>query len=367
MGWSFRKSFKMGPLRVNLSQGGVGVSAGVKGLRVGANSRGTYVSAGAGGLRYHEYVSRNTASRGRPHSYSTPVHTPAIPSVPLLTSAPVETLSDSVFEEFARQLNEKAAMVPRRHGVAFLGVIAAVLFSALASAITAGLATPVFIIVGIGTAWLYSKTKAEDKKRQAFSLCYNLSADEQEYYQLFMQAFSQLKNNEVVWQHLYPQPAEGEAIELKVLAKRLPIRAINDNKLPAPFFMVNVGMPHLALRDTELFFLPDRIIVKRQERFACMGYDQLQINGELYHFVEEGALPSDATVISSQWRYANKDGSPNRRYKHNWEVPTCAYSEYVISSSTGLFEIIGTSQQLGFDGFAEAVKLMPSMAPPLIQ
>jgi hypothetical protein len=42
----------MGPVRVNLSKSGVGVSAGVKGLSVSAGPKGTYLNAGRKGLYY---------------------------------------------------------------------------------------------------------------------------------------------------------------------------------------------------------------------------------------------------------------------------------------------------------------------------
>lgn len=40
MGWSFRKSVKFGPVRVNLSKSGVGYSVGGKGFRTGVRSNG---------------------------------------------------------------------------------------------------------------------------------------------------------------------------------------------------------------------------------------------------------------------------------------------------------------------------------------
>lgn len=42
----------MGPVRLNLSKSGLGVSAGVKGLRVSTGPRGTYLNAGRKGLYY---------------------------------------------------------------------------------------------------------------------------------------------------------------------------------------------------------------------------------------------------------------------------------------------------------------------------
>jgi hypothetical protein len=55
MAFYIRKSFKLGPLRFNLSKSGVGVSAGIKGARVGVDARGKkYIHLGRGGIYYRQ-------------------------------------------------------------------------------------------------------------------------------------------------------------------------------------------------------------------------------------------------------------------------------------------------------------------------
>ena len=55
MGFYLRKGFNFGPIRVNLSKSGLGVSAGVKGARIGINSQGrAYVHGGRHGLYYRK-------------------------------------------------------------------------------------------------------------------------------------------------------------------------------------------------------------------------------------------------------------------------------------------------------------------------
>src|SRR6266540_2101532 len=68
MGFYIRKSFRAGPLRLNLSKGGVGLSVGVTGARLGiaANGR-AYVHAGRGGLYMRQYLS-GTSSGSSPES-----------------------------------------------------------------------------------------------------------------------------------------------------------------------------------------------------------------------------------------------------------------------------------------------------------
>jgi Protein of unknown function (DUF4236) len=54
VGWYLRKSFGIGPIRLNLSKSGFGLSAGVKGLRIGTGPRGSYLHGGREGLYYRQ-------------------------------------------------------------------------------------------------------------------------------------------------------------------------------------------------------------------------------------------------------------------------------------------------------------------------
>lgn len=74
MGFSFRKSIKLGPVRLNISKSGIGMSAGVKGLRVGVNAKGksySSVSIPGTGIAYRsvEKSARRTGSRNAPAEY----------------------------------------------------------------------------------------------------------------------------------------------------------------------------------------------------------------------------------------------------------------------------------------------------------
>lgn len=69
MGFSFRKSMKIGGARLNIGKKGVSVSTGAKGFRVNTGTNGTRLSAGAGGIRYTTKIGsstkrKNTSSSG---------------------------------------------------------------------------------------------------------------------------------------------------------------------------------------------------------------------------------------------------------------------------------------------------------------
>jgi hypothetical protein len=61
MGFFIRKPIRFGPIRLNLSNWGVGLSAGVKGARVGIRPNGqTYVYGGRHGLYYRQNLTSST-------------------------------------------------------------------------------------------------------------------------------------------------------------------------------------------------------------------------------------------------------------------------------------------------------------------
>ena len=64
MGFYLKKGINIGPLRINLSKSGVGLSVGGKGLRVGSGPQGAYVHAGRKGLYYRKNISNPSSKWG---------------------------------------------------------------------------------------------------------------------------------------------------------------------------------------------------------------------------------------------------------------------------------------------------------------
>lgn len=92
MGFYLRKSFRMGPVRFNLSKSGLGASIGVKGARIGITSTGrAYVHAGRGGLYVREYLGGGSRSpaRGRGSRVS------AGPAATIARAEPVTLFADT--------------------------------------------------------------------------------------------------------------------------------------------------------------------------------------------------------------------------------------------------------------------------------
>ena len=109
MGFYFRKSIGLGPLRFNLSKSGIGVSTGIRGFRVGSGPRGNYVHMGRNGLYYRQTLPtiqpravRHTVPRTNAGNEPDPTHGP----MSEITSGPVSAMVDSSSAKLLAELNE---------------------------------------------------------------------------------------------------------------------------------------------------------------------------------------------------------------------------------------------------------------------
>lgn len=55
-------------------------------------------------------------------------------------------------------------------------------------------------------------------------------------------------------------------------------------------------------------------------------------------------MPRDAEVVDRTWRYVNKSGGPDKRFKDNRQIHVCRYEQISLSSSTGLNEVLQVSR-----------------------
>jgi hypothetical protein len=105
MGWYLRKSFGLGPFRLNLSKSGIGYSVGVRGARIGVGPRGNYVRLGRGGVYYQKYLSTPSS---QPRDGSRPVVPAELPELGTpVVSADATLLHVATSEGLLREIQEK--------------------------------------------------------------------------------------------------------------------------------------------------------------------------------------------------------------------------------------------------------------------
>jgi hypothetical protein len=112
-----------------------------------------------------------------------------------------------------------------------------------------------------------------------------------------------------------------------------------------------------------LYFLPDRLLVYDAAGIGAVSYRTLDVSAVRQRFIESSGVPADATVVDHTWRYVNKSGGPDRRFRDNVQIPVCLYDELTFRTPSGLHEIVQVSRSGVGEGFAAAVRHLASVTP----
>ncbi|HWP02041.1 MAG TPA: hypothetical protein VNL96_01150, partial [Gemmatimonadaceae bacterium] len=200
----------------------------------------------------------------------------------------------------------------------------------------------------------------KDELRKTTVILYDLEPEVETAYAKLHDAFGVLSSCSRTW-HI---EARGEVRDPKyhagasAVVKRKQVRVTTG---APPLVKTNVKVPLLPVGRQVLAFMPDRLLVFESDAVGAVSYSTLHLDVAEVRSVEEGAVPEDATVVGRTWRYVNKKGGPDRRFKDNREIPVCAYEQIHLSSSTGLNEVIQVSRRGVGAALAEAISSLQGL------
>ena len=369
MGLYVRKSVKVGPFRFNLSKSGVGVSAGVTGFRIGTGPRGNYIHMGRGGLYYRTTLSPKPQSSGsssassEDHGKAYPqvpsnTHDPQIPSYthdPLhnIDSGDISGMVDSSSKDLIEELNEKRQKIRSWPLVSLLGTGITVYIGSSNFANWA-----IYLSAGLSFLCILAAAYRDTISKNAVIL-YDIEDEFQGIYESLHNAFEQMAKCRGQW-HL---EAEGRVRDSKYhagadsLVRRKPINLSLGNP---PYIKTNVATPAIPVGSQTLYFFPDMVLIFDQNGVGAVSYDNLSVQVASQKFIEEGTVPSDASVVEHTWKYVNKRGGPDKRFKDNRQIPVALYEDVHFSSDTGLNERIELSKTGVSALFAQAIRSVGS-------
>lgn len=79
-------------------------------------------------------------------------------------------------------------------------------------------------------------------------------------------------------------------------------------------------------------------IVDAHKKFGLIDIRELKFHFRTQEFVESESIPNDAKVIGHTWAKVNKNGTRDRRFKDNYQIPICQYGSIELKTETGLNE-----------------------------
>lgn len=106
------------------------------------------------------------------------------------------------------------------------------------------------------------------------------------------------------------------------------------------------------------YFYPGFVLVASRDGsdFALIDLVDLDVRSAHAHFTETEAVPSDAVAVGSTWAKANKNGTRDKRFANNRQLPILRYGELQLSASGGLQEAFMISRSEPCDEFASAAQ-----------
>jgi len=354
-----RKSVKAGPFRFNFSQGGIGLSVGVKGLRVGTGPRGHYIHAGRGGLYYRASLGRPGAAKPQQIPAPAPAQKPLIyhddgVDIRTIESGNVLAMQDAAFTAVLEEIRAKQRQIKMSvalgWGFGIIGVMAASNIGGNAS-ILVFLALPAWAV----GRWL-------DSFRRSTVLFYDLEGEAQEAFKAVTTVFDVMAASNGKW-HI---EASGSVQSLTTwkrnagashLVHRKP--AALEYRLPA-VVKSNITPPAIRIGRKTIYLLPDVALIEDGKSVGAVGYQDLRLEWGDSRFIEGGTVPRDAEVVDHTWQHPNKSGGPDRRFKSNRRLPVCLYETLHLQSANGLNELLEFSRRGLAARFKAAIAKMPN-------
>jgi hypothetical protein len=354
MGFYFRKSVSFGPIRLNFSKSGIGVSAGVKGARISTGPRGTYIHAGSNGFYYRQRLGQ-TPSRGSTVNSMPPLYesstVSALPNQFVIETADVSQLRETSITELLNQINERAAQM-RVAPLAFLATALAVIgvwliLSALVappngvSDSESGATLIVFatVVISVAVAVIGSilswQIQKGDELKRTTPLFYELEPEAETKFTAIQDACRALAHSSRTWRVHTNQPTWDwkRNAGASALITRHPSFV---NLQRPPHIATNVDVWAMVLSDLTLFFLPDYVFVRQRGKYGAVSYDSLGVSFSPTRFIEDQGVPPDTQVLDYTWRFVNKKGGPDRRFSNNYRLPIVQYGFLQLESNTGL-------------------------------
>lgn len=323
MGFRFRKSIRVGKyFRVNVSKSGIGYSIGKRGARITVSANGR--KTGTVGIPGTGITYSKTLGGGK-----TPAHAP-VPAVQdteiAVESAAIENFQPAdctdIFCEIKKcRIINLVSIILFIYGFACVG-------SFRDGFIARGISLLIIMLIG-AAGFILARTKLPAK------LDYDIAPDMLAEHERRLAAWKQMCSSCKKWQVTgytgVSKTRVNAGADLDIIRKPFS----STEKMPY-YIKSNTPCFTLNLKGEKLIILPDKMLIVKGLKMGAIDYSNVHYETDTLNFVETEGVSADTEVIGQTWQYVNKNGTPDKRYTNNRQLPICAYGELKISSVTGL-------------------------------
>lgn len=350
MSVKFRKKIRIFPgFSLNLSKSGMSATLGIRGCSVNIGSNGTYLNTGIPGTGLYDRIKlQNPLNDDSSDISVVPDNSNHVEPVDSYTV-------DTEIKSYNPEVLTSDTMTYLKQSIIDADRIKKEMYQEWQDAIVSKkrvlfrLVILHFIIVGFFLKKL--KQDYKDKKRFAeelkqdydnfsINLDFDFDKDTLNDYITIRKNFEELSHAKKIWDVTSYKNTDQyhERTTATRALTRTPVSFYNKS-----LDFIKTSYDALVLQNAnggDLYIYPGFVIVKENSS-KDFGIVDLKNIKFLYYdtdFMEEGSVPSDSQNIGYTWKYCNKNGSPDRRYTNNYQIPIQRYGTIVISSEEGLNE-----------------------------
>jgi hypothetical protein len=97
-------------------------------------------------------------------------------------------------------------------------------------------------------------------------------------------------------------------------------------------------VPHLQNHTGgDMYIYPGFVLYRASKQaFALIDFQAVTLKLVSMSYTETDTIPSDSKVIGHTWAKSNKDGSPDRRFQGNYQIPVVHYGSLLFTTLDGL-------------------------------
>ena len=89
---------------------------------------------------------------------------------------------------------------------------------------------------------------------------------------------------------------------------------------PPFLFKANLEIASFKAGKETLLFLPDKLFIMQKSKIGALNYSDIISSSHTTQFIESEGVPKDTQVVGQTWKYVNKSGGPDRRFKDNRQL-----------------------------------------------
>lgn len=348
MAWSYRKRIKVIPgVHLNFSKRGISTTIGVKGASINFSKSGTALNTTVLGFSNRYQLSG---------SQSRPRHNP-IQSFPEQPVNDFHSFNENIFSADIHEITSqnmqgiKEAMILAQQQKKELASDLRKASRALSVTKAKKILSYVFLYGLINKNFpknsdrdIKAQQEAIEAIKRMIEKCYiNLEIDFdieiKKKFEKVYESFKKLTTSHKIWDitSAHFQDRVAMRSSASTIVSR---REVHFALKSIPYIQSHYQALYLKnANGADFYIYPTFIVMYTDENnFAIIGIDELNFQQSYTRFTETSAVPKDTRIIGQTWAKVNKNGTRDKRFKSNYQIPVVRYGHLRLSTQTGVQE-----------------------------